>query len=114
MNVLNLGAGVQSTAVYLLAVEGRIKIDHAIFADTGEEPAAVYDHLRWLQSLNGPPILVRTAGKLGDDLIHGRNGGKRFASIPAFVRVEGQQRGNAPPSTRSPSASARSAANCSA
>lgn len=92
MRVLNLGGGVQSSTVYLLAIEGRLNIDHAIFADTGEEPESVYRHLDWLKSLGGPPILVRSVGKLGDDLIHGRPGGKRFASIPAFVRVEGQTR----------------------
>ncbi len=49
-HVLNLGAGVQSTAVYLLARDGRLPCDVAIFADTGEEPAAVYRHLANLQS----------------------------------------------------------------
>jgi hypothetical protein len=63
-----------------------IKLDAAIFADTGEEPEAVYRHLEWLQSLNGPPILVRSVGRLGDDLVNGRNStGGRFASIPAFT-----------------------------
>jgi hypothetical protein len=35
--VLNLGAGVQSTALYLMYVKGEIQpqIDCAIFADTG-------------------------------------------------------------------------------
>lgn len=45
-HVLNLGAGVQSTALALLANEGKlvdtdgkpVKLDCAIFADTGEEP----------------------------------------------------------------------------
>lgn len=87
-HVLNLGAGVQSTALYLLSREpdSQFKFDIAIFADTGEEPAAVYDHLDYLKSLGDPPIWVRTAGKLGDDLIKGRNSrGQRFASIPAFT-----------------------------
>lgn len=87
-HVLNLGAGVQSTALYLLSREpdSKLKFDIAIFADTGEEPQAVYDHLRYLQSLGDPPIWVRSAGKLGDDLIKGRNSrGQRFASIPAFT-----------------------------
>ena len=30
------------------------QIDVAIFADTGEEPKAVYEHLEWLKSLAGP------------------------------------------------------------
>ncbi len=58
----------------------------ALFADTGEEPAGVYRHLDYLRSLGTPEIWVRSAGKLGDDLIHGRNStGHRFASIPAFT-----------------------------
>jgi len=88
VHVLSLGAGVQSTALYLMFMEGiiAVKLDAAIFADTQEEPEAVYKHLAWLQSLNGPPIIVRTVGKLGDDLVNGRNStGGRFASIPAFT-----------------------------
>lgn len=87
-NILNLGAGVQSTALYLMFLNGEIgkKLDYAIFADTQEEPTSVYRHLDWLRSLGGPPILTDSAGKLGDDLIHGKNStGGRFASIPAFT-----------------------------
>lgn len=86
-HVLNLGAGVQSTALYLMSMEGLVpRIDCAIFADTQEEPKAVYDHLKWLNGLGGPTIYVRTAGKLGDDLMRDRNTtGGRFASIPAFT-----------------------------
>lgn len=87
-HVLNLGAGVQSTALYLLAREpdSKLRFDLAIFADTGEEPASVYAHLDHLKSLDRPEIRVRSAGKLGDDLIHGRNStGQRFVSIPAFT-----------------------------
>src|SRR5260370_38554680 len=86
--VLNLGAGVQSTALYLMFMQGVLTptINAAIFADTQEEPEDVYEHLQWLHSLNGPPIYTGTAGKLGDDLKHGRNStGQRFAAIPAFT-----------------------------
>jgi len=94
-HILNLGAGVQSTTLYLMFMRGEIQaqIDCAIFADTQEESQAVYRHLAWLQSLGGPPILVRTAGKLGDDLIHGVNStGQRFVSIPAYTKAEGDAR----------------------
>lgn len=99
-HILNLGAGVQSTTLYLLSMEGRIqKFDAAVFADTQDEPGAeerrlglpdppesVYAHLDWLQSLGGPPILVRTKGCLSEDLLRGENStGQRFASIPAFT-----------------------------
>lgn len=85
-HVLSLGAGVQSTTLYLLAMAGEIPCDVAIFADTQDEAEAVYRHLEWLQSLNGPPILIRTKGRLGDDLVRGVNStGQRFAPIPAFT-----------------------------
>jgi len=86
--ILNLGAGVQSTALFLMFVNGEFdkKLDFAVFADTKEEPESVYRHLDWLRSPGSPPILTDTAGKLGDDLIHGKNStGQRFASIPAFT-----------------------------
>jgi hypothetical protein len=95
-HILNLGAGVQSTALYLMFLQGGFdqKLDYAIFADTQEEPESVYKHLVWLRSLGGPPILTDTAGKLGDDLIHGKHGsGQRFASIPAFTSATPGQTG---------------------
>lgn len=87
MRILNLGAGVQSTAVLLMAEAGELPtIDHAIFADTGEEPDEVYRHLEWLKSVCKTPIHVATKGKLGDDLLRGENStGQRFASIPCFT-----------------------------
>jgi hypothetical protein len=96
-HVLNLGAGVQSSTLALMS-HLRIlrKYDVAIFADTGEEPEAVYDHLKWLQETLNFPVMVRSAGTLGDDLI---NGGSRrssgtigFASIPAFTSSGNGQR----------------------
>jgi hypothetical protein len=98
LHVLNLGAGVQSTTLYLMSVLGDEpvhvpKFDAAIFADTGEEPAAVYAHLERLKSLDGPPIVVRSAGKLGDDLTRGiHTTGQRFASIPAFTMAPGAKK----------------------
>ena len=89
-HVLNLGAGVQSTCLFLLAREpdAKLRFDVAIFADTGEEPGAVYHHLNFLRSLGNPAIWVRSAGNLGDNLIHGKNArGQRFVSIPAFTEA---------------------------
>ncbi len=95
VHVLSLGAGVQSTALYLKFLRGEMpnKLDAAIFADTQDEPAEVYRHLEWLKSLNGPPIITGTAGKLSEHLKHGINStGGRFASIPAYV-MDGDSRG---------------------
>ncbi len=91
LHVLNLGAGIQSTTLYLKAMQGAFYIDCAIFADVQEEPKAVYAHLDWLKQQGGPIIHVGTKGKLGDDLINGAcqksdPEKRRFASIPAFVK----------------------------
>lgn len=59
--------------------------DAAIFADTGDEPQPVYDHLQWLMKNVPFPILIRTAGTLSDDLLHGYDDEHRYASIPAFL-----------------------------
>lgn len=93
-HVLNLGAGVQSTFLYLAwETFGLPLLDVAIFADTQEEPEAVYAHLDWLKSLKRVPILTGTAGKLGDDLRDGRNSrGGRFTAIPAFT-TDGESMG---------------------
>jgi hypothetical protein len=90
LRVLNLGAGVQSTTLYLWALDGHIQIDRAIFADTGDEPEAVYWHLDFLISMNGPPIDIVYASRtsLGDNLTTGipeQSG--RHISIPAFLNV---------------------------
>ncbi len=86
--LLHLGAGIQSSVIYSMMVDGDIEpCDYAMFADTQDEPSWVYDQLNWLESLGGPPIVRVTAGRLGDDLINnGRNStGQRFASIPAHT-----------------------------
>jgi hypothetical protein len=52
-HILNLGAGIQSTCLFLLARESgaTLRFDLAIFADTSEEPAVVYQPLDYLRSL---------------------------------------------------------------
>ena len=90
LRILNLGAGVQSTTLYLWAIDGQLKIDRAIFADTGDEPEAVYKHLDFLLSLNGPSIDIVKAceNSLGDNLVKGMNAtGQRHVSIPTFLSL---------------------------
>lgn len=83
--ILNLGAGVQSTALYLMAIENfnGFSIDCAIFADTQNEPQKVYDHLSWLMSLKGPPIIIRSAGNIVEEFNR-----RNFISIPFFIKKE--------------------------
>ena len=95
-HVLNLGAGVQSTTLALLFAYGELRPapNVAIFADTQEEPTYVYPHVEWLQKKCPFPIWIRTAGKLGDNLVRGVNStGQRFVSIPAFTAGAGGKRG---------------------
>jgi 3'-phosphoadenosine 5'-phosphosulfate sulfotransferase (PAPS reductase)/FAD synthetase len=85
--VLSLGAGVQSTSLLLLAAEGRLpRLDAAIFADTGWEPRAVYEHLdrieREVARPAGIPILRVASGNIRDDAL---DPGTRFASMPLHI-----------------------------
>jgi hypothetical protein len=93
LRVLNLGAGVQSTTLFLMIMDGELPpVDFAVFADVGDEPAAVYDHLAHLKSLGGPEIHTVSRGNLGDNLISGVNAtGQRFVSIPAHLSVDGER-----------------------
>ncbi|TAM99573.1 MAG: hypothetical protein EPN45_15875 [Rhizobiaceae bacterium] len=90
LRALSLGAGVQSTTMALMAAHGEIgpMPDCAVFADTGWEPKAVYDHLAWLMSANVLPFPVHivSAGNIRDQLIAAGDG-QRWASIPAFTRT---------------------------
>jgi len=66
--VLSLGAGVQSSVLYLMACEGLItpKPDYAIFADTQVEPEWVHEQLAYLQRVGNVPIKVVTRSNLGE------------------------------------------------
>lgn len=65
MNVLSLGAGVQSTTAHLLALDGVIEpFDHIVFADTHDEPVAVYEHLARIRDT--ADVTIVSAGPLRD------------------------------------------------
>lgn len=91
LTVLNLGAGVQSTALILMAAHGEFDRlpDIAIFADTGWEPKAVYEHLDWLERevAGRIPIYRVSAGNIRDDVLASiRDASKRIGQPPFFVR----------------------------
>ncbi len=82
LRLLSLGAGVQSTTLLLLAAEGRLpKLDGAIFADTGWEPATVYTHLdrleREVAQPAGIPIYRVSAGNIRNDALDPSTGSRR-------------------------------------
>lgn len=87
--VLHLGAGVQSSCLAEMIVEGELpRVDLVIFCDTGNEPAWVYTQVSYLKtrfaSVNIPFIIKKKAG-LGiiDDA---KRTDHRFASMPLFTR----------------------------
>lgn len=89
---ISFGAGVQSTALLVcsaLGLHNVPKADVAIFADTGDEPGWVYDHLAvmipWAAE-HGIPIHVASQGHLSQDIIDRHNGSRsRFAAIPVYT-----------------------------
>jgi len=87
MRVLSLGAGVQSTTLLLMSLEGVLpRLDCAIFADTGWEPRRVYEHLDRITAAaagEGVPVLRVSKGNLRHDITDPAH---RYASIPYFVR----------------------------
>jgi len=94
LRVLSLGAGVQSTTVLLMSIAGELPpLDHAIFADTGWEPAAVYEHLDWLEGVAieaGVKVHRVSNGNLRADMLHATG---RYATMPFFIVGEDAERG---------------------
>lgn len=91
IRVLSLGAGVQSTTLALMAARGDLgpKPDCAIFSDTGAEPAGVYRHLGWLESILPFPVHRVSSGNLRDEIYAAaRDEDGMFFRIPAFVTGE--------------------------
>lgn len=98
LRVLALGAGVQSTTLLHMALDGVIgpRPDVILFADPGDESQITMRHLDYLEGevarkTNGQTSLIRvTAGRLSDRIRARANGGgsklqDRFVTIPAFT-----------------------------
>lgn len=101
LNILSLGAGVQSSVVLLLSCRGILpKLDYAIFADTQWEPSPVYAHLWWLveqATAAGIPVLVGSKGNIKTDMLRSmvrgaKKNGERWASMPLYTIVAGAER----------------------
>ena len=70
MMILSLGAGVQSTTLALLAKHRILPRPRAaVFADTGNEPKAVYTHLNWLEGVLDYLVIRASYGNLGEDCL---------------------------------------------
>lgn len=87
LRVLNLGAGVQSTTLALMAARGEIEPpDCAFTADTEDEHAAFYEHLAWLMSVLPFPVHVVREGR---PLSRALRDGDESARIPWHVGAGG-------------------------
>ena len=101
IRVLSFGAGVQSTALLLKSCTGVLpKVDYAVFADTGYEPKAVYDHLEWcIEFAKNHGIylhIVKAKGNgIKEDYLNNvtKKDGGRVASMPFHLIDEKGKRG---------------------
>ena len=95
LNIISLGAGVQSSTMALMAAHGEIgpMPDFAIFADTQWEPLGVYEWLEWLETKLPFPVLRVTAGSIREAVLTNSNttGGK-FSAVPYFTENRGMGR----------------------
>jgi hypothetical protein len=90
--VLSLGAGVQSSTVLMMSITGELpRLDGVIFANTGWEPAAVYENLEWLRQQSEkagiPFYVVNRDTTIRDDALNSMIGGVKskgshHASMP--------------------------------
>lgn len=87
IRTLSLGAGTQSTALFILGCEGKLlpKLDAAVFADTQWERRHTMRHLVNLQRFgeeHGVPVYLASKGDLPRDILDPRV----YATIPAYTK----------------------------
>jgi 3'-phosphoadenosine 5'-phosphosulfate sulfotransferase (PAPS reductase)/FAD synthetase len=96
LRVLSLGAGVQSTSLYLMAEEGLIEpFDLAIFADTGWEREATYKVIEDLKAKYKTPIItVKEGDGVKDNELNAIDGktSKAYSFLPLHC-ITGSQKG---------------------
>lgn len=91
IRILSFGAGMQSSAILLMAIRGDFKLDHAIFADTGWESKDVYEYIDYISPMAksaGIQFHHVSKGDLRRDILDRQvvGGTGRFASMPLFVK----------------------------
>ncbi len=86
--VLNLGAGVQSSALALMCAKGEITPmpDFAVFADTQAEPTEVYTWLTWLEKQLPFPVYRVTHGNLTDESLKVRIKSGKYGDNITYLR----------------------------
>jgi hypothetical protein len=92
LKVISLGAGVQSSTLFLMSCLGEIdKADVAIFADTQGEPPEVYKHLDYLSGIGeqyGIPVYRVSKGDLLGDFMEFVDGDKKRASMIPLMTMD--------------------------
>jgi hypothetical protein len=92
-NLINLGAGVQSSALALMAAQGEVTPmpNGAVFADTQAEPEGVYKWLAWLEAALPFPVYRVSKGSLTESQLRlrttqdGTNRKWAKSLIPAYI-----------------------------
>lgn len=101
-HIINLGAGVQSSTMALMATHGEVEPmpEFAVFADTQAEPKAVYEWLDWLEKQLAFPVYRVTAGDLRHYALLKKTtkDGRTFATtaIPVYTLNEDYSDGKIP------------------
>ena len=94
--MLSLGGGVQSSAMLLMALEGRFgdKPDLALFVDPGWESRATYEWLKLLTAHVSPfPVVTISDGNIRTNASpRAKRDGKRFVTVPAYLEGGGMGR----------------------
>ena len=93
VQIINLGAGVQSSTLALMAAKGEVgpMPTAAIFSDTGAEPESVYKWLDWLEKQIPFPVYRVRKGDLSRDELQMKHSKRTFkiykkSLIPAFTK----------------------------
>lgn len=90
LHIISLGAGVQSSTMALMAAAGEITpMPHcAIFADTQDEPQAVYKWLDWLEKQLPFSVYRTSAGRLSGHIAEAIREKRRVSKPPLFTAPE--------------------------
>lgn len=95
-DIISLGAGVQSSALLLMADRGEFDVipKYAIFADTGNEPDMVYEWLELLKKeVKNIEIITTSSGNIYKDTLEGVEKGTRFSGLPFYTLRENGKKG---------------------
>ena len=94
IDIISFGAGVQSTALLIMACDGTLKklgynVKHAIFANTGDEPKRVLDNYKFMKKYAnkyGVEVHMTSNGNIVEDVNKFCETGQRVPSLPYFTR----------------------------